>query len=121
VYSERLLTLFRNPAHVGTLADATHYGEGGVPGQGPYVQLWLRLREGRVKAASFKTYGCPAAIACSEALCESVEGRILAELRRVDAAEVTERVGGVPEGKEHCPELAAAALRAALEPAIAET
>lgn len=109
MYSAGLMGLFHNPRHAGSLEDATHYGEAGTPGHGPYLRLWLRVEEGVVRAARFKTYGCPAAIACSEALCAHMEGKPLAELAAITPAQVTVWVGGVPEGKEHCPDLAAAA------------
>ncbi len=111
MYSECLLQLFREARHAGALPEATHCGVAGAPGGGPHICLWLAVEAGRVREARFKTYGCPAAIACAEAACAWSEGRELGTLRAVTAAEVAVWVGGVPEGKEHCPELAAEALR----------
>lgn len=113
MYSERLSALFHSRAHGGRLENATHAGTAGTSGQGPYVQLWLRVADGTVQQASWKTYGCPAAIGCSEALCEWAEGRLLQELSEVTAEAVTDWVEGVPEGKEHCARLAAQACRQA--------
>jgi len=110
-YPERLLVLFRSAAHGGDLPGATHFGQAGQPGGGPWIQFWFRAPDGVVEAARWRTFGCPAAIGCSEAVCVQAEGQALARLQAVTAAEVTEWVGGVPEGKEHCPELAAQALR----------
>jgi len=113
MYSERLRELFHRRAHAGRLESATHYGEAGTPGQGPYVRLWLRGDAGVVRAARYQTYGCPAVIACSEALCEALEGRPFADAAGVTPEQLAARVGGVPEGKEHCPQLAASAGRTA--------
>jgi nitrogen fixation NifU-like protein len=110
VYSERLQSLFHSREHAGSLPGATHFGEGGVRGQGPYIQLWVRCRGEEVEQARFRTFGCPAAIACAEAACRLGEGRALAEVRTLTAAEIQAEVGGVPEGKEHCPALAVQAL-----------
>lgn len=110
MYSERLRALFHSRAHAGKLDDATHYGAAGTPGHGPYIQLWLRVADGVVETARAKTYGCPAAIACAEAIAEWSEGRPVGELSEVSAAQVTDWVGGVPEGKDHCPILAVGAL-----------
>jgi NifU-like protein involved in Fe-S cluster formation len=110
MYSDRLLELFHNPAHAGRVDGATHRGEAGTPGQGPYTRLWLRVRDGEVEAAGYQTYGCPAIISCMEALCRTVQGRILEETRAlVTADEVAQWVGGVPDEKTHCPALAARA------------
>lgn len=114
MYSERLQELFRTADHAGPLEDATHYGAAGVPGQGPCVQIWLRAAKERVEAARWKAWGCPAAIACSEAVCRWSEGRSLAEAAAVTPGQVAAWVGPLPEGKEHCPELAAGALESAL-------
>lgn len=110
MYSEQLVALFDSPQHAGTLVGATHRGVGGTPGAGPYLVLSFRVEAGVVREARYKTYGCPAAIACAEAACTWSEERELATLAGVTPAAVTEWVGGVPEGKEHCPELAARAL-----------
>jgi len=118
VYSERLRTLFQNRAHAGNLEGATHYGEAGTPGHGPYMRLWLRVEAGIVTAARYKTFGCPAAIACGEALCELVEREPLTAWMTLSedefALRITTAVGGVPENKTHCPPLAVQAWRQAL-------
>src|SRR5438552_2765984 len=108
------MELFRSPTHAGELEGATHQGEAGTRGAGPYLRLRLRVEDGAIQTARFKSYGCPAAIACAEAACAWSEGRALRELRSVTAEQVRDWVDGVPEGKEHCPELAAAALAGAI-------
>ena len=111
MYSERLMELFHSRAHGGKLAAPTHVAEAGVPGQGPYMRLGFQVRDGVVELARWKTYGCPAAIACAEAACAWSEGKPLSELTIATPEQVIEWVGGVPEGKEHCPALAAQGLR----------
>jgi len=111
VYSPRLIELFHSRAHGGDLPDATHFGQAGTPGGGPFIQIWLRVKDGVVEAARWRTYGCPAAIACAEAACLHTEGCALSRLARVDADEVSGWVGGLPDGKDHCAALAAQALR----------
>src|SRR5687767_5189758 len=111
MYSAQLMELFHHGTHPGPLPEATHRGEGGTAGGGPYIQFWLRVEDGVVQAARFKSYGCPAAIACAEAACNWAEGKTLKRIQAVTPAAVAEWVGGVPDGKEHCPELAAAALQ----------
>ncbi|MBI3911934.1 MAG: iron-sulfur cluster assembly scaffold protein [Armatimonadetes bacterium] len=111
MYSERLIALFRSAKHAGTLEDATHRGEAGTPGRGPYMRLWLRIEQEVVVAARFKTQGCPAAIACGEALCEMAEGQAAEQVDGLTAADLAAYLGGAPEGKEHCPALAMEAWR----------
>jgi nitrogen fixation NifU-like protein len=113
VYSKQVMVLFHGSRHAGTAEGETHPGAGGEPGRGPHIVLSLRVEDGVVRDARYQTYGCPVAIACSEAACLWSKGRPLEALRAVTPAEVTEWVGGVPEGKEHCPQLAARALNRA--------
>ena len=110
MYSEQLMNLFHDASHAGTLPGETHRGVGGTPGGGPFIVLAFRVAEEVVREARFQTYGCPAAIACAEMVCRVSEGRQLSLLQALTAAEITLLVGGVPEGKEHCPALAAQAL-----------
>jgi NifU-like protein involved in Fe-S cluster formation len=121
MYSERLMTLFRGATHAGELEGQTHRGVAGAPGCGPYVVLGLRVEDGVVRQARFQTHGCPVVMACAEVVCVLSEGRPLVLLQRLTAADVNRLVGGVPEGKEHCPELAARALAQVTAAAPAET
>jgi nitrogen fixation NifU-like protein len=105
-----MMRIAQNATHEGELEDATHRGAGGTPGRGPYIVLQFRVDEDTVTRARFTTYGCPTAMACAEIVCMVSEGRRLAGIPRVTPADVTLLVGGVPEGKEHCPVLAVEAL-----------
>ena len=75
------------------------------------MRFWFLVEDEIVRTARWKTYGCPAVMACAEAACRWAEGRNLAELSAATPELLTEQVGGVPKGKEHCPDLAAWGLR----------
>jgi NifU-like protein involved in Fe-S cluster formation len=100
---------FRSRLHAGDLLEATHEGIARAPIGGPFIRLRFGLVEGRVTNPRYKTYGCPAAIACSEALCELIEGKTLEEVGEVTPEDIAELLDGVPSEKSHCPELAASA------------
>jgi nitrogen fixation NifU-like protein len=111
LYSDLVMWLFESQAHRGAPVEGeTHCGVGGEPGCGPYIVLSLRVEEGIVRQAQWRTYGCPVSMACAEVVCARSEGEPLESLGDVTATEVTRWVGGVPEGKEHIPALAAEAL-----------
>jgi NifU-like protein involved in Fe-S cluster formation len=110
MYSERLMAIVHGATHQGELVAPTHCGVGGTPGCGPYIELLFRVEEGVVREARFQTYGCPTAMACAEIACTFSEGKSLARLGLLTAADLAACVGGVPEGKEHCPQLATLAL-----------
>jgi nitrogen fixation NifU-like protein len=115
VYSEALMDHFHRPRNVGPLAGATHQGTAGQPGNGPYVVIWLEVRDGQIERAAYQTFGCPSAIGSASAAAEWVTGKRIEEALGLTEADVTAALGGVPEGKEHCPALAVRALQAALQ------
>lgn len=89
-------------------------GQEGSAGQGPFMLLVLTVAGGRIEDARFQTYACPAAVACGNFVAEWVTGRTCAEAAALDAGLIETGVGHMPLGREHCPVLAARALRAAL-------
>jgi nitrogen fixation NifU-like protein len=114
LYSAIVSEHFHNPRRVGPLAEATHTGTAGVVGEGPYMVLWLRIAGERVEAAAYRTFGCPAAVACASMVCELTENQAVEAAARLAEPDLVAALEGLPEGKEHCPRLAIAALRAAL-------
>ena len=115
MYSATVLDHFARPRNVGVLEDASAVGHGGIPGRGNYLVLYLRIERARISEARFQTYGCPAAIASGSILTELVTGRTVAEVGAFEEEYLTEKLGGLPLGREHCAQLAVTALRAALE------
>lgn len=104
-----------NPRNSGKIDCATHHGIAGAPGEGPYVELWFCVREGTVEAASYETFGCPAAVACASLVVQLAKGRTISWVLSVEEKDLTTLLGGLPEGKEHCPLLAVQAARDAFE------
>lgn len=116
MYSDIVHEHFHQPRRVGPLTGATHRGTAGVVGEGPYLVLWLRMdQNNKVAAAAYQTFGCPAAIASGSILAELIEGKNPAEALLVSEESIVESLGGLPEGKDHCPRLAIQALKTALK------
>ncbi len=103
-----------NPRNRGSLDGATHQGTAGVPGDGPYMSFWFRVEASRVTGATYQTWGCPAAVACGSIVAEIAPGRTPEALLSLTEQDITRLLGGLPEGKEHCPQLTVDALRKAL-------
>jgi len=120
-FSEIVMDHFQDPRHRGVLPEATHTGTVGEPGRGPYFVLQLRVRNGRVMAASFQCNACGITIACGSLLVEWLQGRPLAECVLFTTTDLTELAGGLPSDKQHCAHMAIAALQAALTPPMPMT
>jgi hypothetical protein len=80
-------------------------GTAGVPGNGPFMILSLRVQEGRITAAKFRTYGCGSTIATGSMLTGMIIGRTIGECRELTAEELIGALDGMPPDKLHGPAL----------------
>ncbi|MCI0568427.1 MAG: iron-sulfur cluster assembly scaffold protein [Acidobacteria bacterium] len=99
---------------MGELPDADAVVTVGSPTHGDVLKLSLRILEGRVSDAQFKSFGCAVAIAAGSVTTEMIRGMRLEDLERFDNLQVAEALGGVPESKMVCSVLAEQAIREAL-------
>ena len=114
MFNETVLALSLDAKHEGDLEGATHTGLRGLPGEGEYVLIELRLDNGIVQDARFKTYTCPVARASCELVCRVIERKSLKTVALLSGDDVIVLLRGLPEGKRHLPFLACDALRDAL-------
>ncbi|MFA4946041.1 MAG: iron-sulfur cluster assembly scaffold protein [Candidatus Micrarchaeia archaeon] len=105
---------FLKPKHAGELKAADGIGTVGNPVCGDKMTVYLRVKAGRVSEIKFRTFGCAAAIATSDMVCDLALGKTLAEAKRITRASVSGALGSLPPIKEHCSNLAADALHAAV-------
>ena len=107
--------LFNDPRTLGALPDANAVGQEGVPGQGPYMTVYLKVVRETIEDARFETYSCPYAVACGSWVTRWAVGRTAEQARLLETGDLSLILGGLPLGKEHCASLAVNALRKALE------
>ncbi|RYG37021.1 hypothetical protein EON81_07895 [bacterium] len=100
-----------SPRNAGAFEGATHVGSGGVPGDGPYVTLWLLVEGQTIRRAGYACNGCPSSIAAASMAAQIATGRTLAQIALLDACDLLLLLGGLPEGKEFYAELAVQAIR----------
>jgi nitrogen fixation NifU-like protein len=93
----------------------TAVGQSGTPGHGPHMIVAVKAVDGQIVQARFSTYGCPAAEACGQFVCESIENITIDRAAEIDEDKILTSIGRMPLGREHCPGLAIMALRGALE------
>ena len=113
--SPLVLDHFLNPRNVGDLPDADGVGEVGAVACGDVMRISIKVRDGQVVDARFRTFGCGTAIAASSVATELVKGRTVEQARKFSGSEVSAALGGLPPAKAHCPVLAEEAVKAALE------
>jgi nitrogen fixation NifU-like protein len=115
MYTEKVMEHFTNPRNVGELADADGMGEVGNMKCGDIMRIYIKVDERDViEDIKFRTFGCGAAIATSSVVTEMVKGKTLDEALEVTNKQVAAELGGLPENKMHCSNLAADALHKAI-------
>ena len=113
-YSEKVMDHFMNPRNVGEMEDASGVGTVGNAQCGDIMRVYLKVEDGIITEATFKTFGCGAAVATSSIATEMVRGKTIQEALQITNRAVMEALDGLPATKAHCSVLAEEALRAAL-------
>jgi nitrogen fixation NifU-like protein len=115
-YSQKVLDHYENPRNVGSF-DKTDADVGtgivGAPACGDVMKLQIKVEEGIITDAKFKTYGCGSAIASSSLVTEWVKGRTLDEAGKISNSQIAEELA-LPPVKIHCSILAEDAIKAAI-------
>ena len=115
-YSQKVLDHYENPRNVGSF-DKTDADIGtgivGAPACGDVMKLQIKVEEGIITDAKFKTYGCGSAIASSSLVTEWVKGRTLDEAGKISKSQIAEELA-LPPVKIHCSILAEDAIKAAI-------
>jgi nitrogen fixation NifU-like protein len=116
-YSDKVMDHYQNPRNVGKFdREDEDVGTGmvGAPSCGDVMQLQIKVEDGIISDARFKTYGCGSAIASSSLLTEWVKGRTLEEASSIKNTEIAEELA-LPPVKIHCSVLAEDAIKAAIK------
>jgi nitrogen fixation NifU-like protein len=116
-YSNQLIDHYENPRNVGNFSkDDIDVGTGmvGAPARGDVMKLQIKVENGVITDAKFKTYGCGSAIAASSLVTEWVKGKTLDEAATLKNSTIAEHLS-LPPVKIHCSILAEDAIKAAVE------
>ena len=116
-YSEKVIDHYENPRNVGSFgADEDGVGTGmvGAPACGDVMRLQIKVVDGVITDARFKTYGCGSAIASSSLVTELVKGMTIDEALELKNTQIAEELA-LPPVKIHCSILAEDAIKAAVQ------
>ena len=114
-YSEKVLDHYENPRNVGKMEidDSVGTGMVGAPACGDVMKLQIKVKDGVIVDAKFKTYGCGSAIASSSLVTEWVKGKTLEQAGSIKNSDSAEELA-LPPVKIHCSILAEDAIKAAV-------
>jgi nitrogen fixation NifU-like protein len=116
-YSDKVIDHYENPRNVGSLDksdDGVGTGIVGAPACGDVMKLQIKVEDGVIKDAKFKTYGCGSAIASSSLVTEWVKGMSVEEAGSIKNSQIAEELS-LPPVKIHCSVLAEDAIKAAIK------
>merc|ERR1712194_263938 len=115
-YHEIVHDHFNNPRNVGSLdKKSVHVGTAlvGKASCGDVIKLQVKVEDGVVTDAKFKTFGCGSAIASSSLATEMIIGQTVDEANAIRNSDISAHLK-LPPVKIHCSMLAEEAIQAAL-------
>jgi nitrogen fixation NifU-like protein len=115
-YSTAVIDHYENPRNVGSFdKNDSDVGTGmvGAPACGDVMKLQIKVEDGVITDARFKTYGCGSAIASSSLVTELVKGLTLDQAASIKNSQLAEELA-LPPVKIHCSILAEDAIKAAV-------
>jgi nitrogen fixation NifU-like protein len=115
-YSNKVIDHYNNPRNVGSMdKNDPEVGTGvvGAPECGDVMKLQLKVNNGVIEDAKFKTFGCGSAIASSSLATEMIKGKTLDEATQIKNTDIVNELN-LPPVKIHCSVLAEDAIKAAI-------
>lgn len=114
-YNATIRDHFSNPRNAGSIPDPSGRGLARSPVDSDTVLITLRIAEDRIQDIKFKCMGCAVAIACSSIATEIAMGKHVDEAYQLTKQNVADALGGIPEYKMICSNLASDAIRSAID------
>jgi nitrogen fixation protein NifU and related proteins len=115
LYSEQIREHFANPRNVGSIENPSGRAIVRSPVDSDTVLITLHIKNDVIQDVRFKCMGCAVAIACSSIATEMVRGKHVEEAYEITKQSVAESLGGIPEYKMRCSNLAPDAIRMAID------
>lgn len=115
-YSTKVLEHYEHPRNVGSLdKNDPQVGTGlvGAPACGDVMKLQIKVEDGVITDAKFKTFGCGSAIASSSLATEWLKGKSLDAAQQIKNVDIATELA-LPPVKIHCSVLAEDAIRTAI-------
>jgi nitrogen fixation protein NifU and related proteins len=113
-YNEIVLRHFQSPSNVGVIEEPDGVGEYASDICGDLIRFYLKLNGDRITDVKFQCFGCVGSVACSSILTEIILGKDIETANSIKESHVLKTLGGLPEEKIHCANLAIGALQQAI-------
>ena len=119
-YNKNVMDHFQHPRNMGEIKNPDAEGLVGNPKCGDVMKIMLKIstdKQGKekIKDIKFQTFGCVAAIATSSMLTTLAKDKTIEQAKKITNKDVAEALGQLPPIKMHCSNLAADALKKAID------
>jgi len=116
-YNKQVMKHFTNPENMGEMKNPDGVGEEGNMKCGDIMKVYLKVdkKTQKIKDVKFQTFGCVAAIAASDVLCNLAKGKTVEQAKKINNKDIIKKLGGLPSIKLHCSVLGSEALMAAIK------
>ncbi len=112
-YSNRAIELYQNNVNVGVMenpdANAVFLST-----SGDLIRLYIKINDETIEDAKFLCYGSPGSLATMSALTLIIKGRSLSTMQNLTEDDILKALGGLPETKQECAEIAIKTLKKAI-------
>jgi nitrogen fixation protein NifU and related proteins len=115
LYSDQIRDHYANPRNVGTIPNPSAKAIVRSPVDSDTVLITLQIENNVIQDARFKCMGCAVAITCSSVATEMVLGKHVDQSYEITKQGVADALGGIPEYKMLCSNLAPEAIRKAID------
>ncbi len=119
-YTEKVMCHFLHPKNMGEMKNPDAVGTVGNPRCGDILKIMIKISKNKqqepiIKNIKFQTFGCTAAIASSSVLTTLAKGLTIKKAKKITNKDVASALDSLPPIKMHCSNLAADALRKAID------
>ncbi len=110
-FSDKVIEHFQNPQNVGKIENPEGIARITNPVCGDITDIYLRIKEGVIEDAKFKSLGCAVTIASASVFTEKIKGKDISYFVSGSDREIVKRLvglienelGELPQKKLHCP------------------
>jgi nitrogen fixation protein NifU and related proteins len=113
LFSEKVIDYGTNPRNYGAMENPEGYAK--ITGPcGDTVEIFLRVKNGRIEDIRYTTDGCMTSHAAVSAATVMAKGKAPKDCIKINQSSILEHLGGMPEDAKHCALLAATTLHRSL-------
>lgn len=113
MYNKIIMTRFLNLKNVGLIKNASGVGEASQ--NGDIIRIYLKVEDGIIMDAKFKTLGGVVTIVSSDYACDKIKGKKVEDALKITFDQILKDMGELPEYKFYCGILAEKAIHEAIK------